>query len=971
MASQKLEIKNKASDNDDVKKEPIINNPYETPKCHRGIDGRGKSKPGKISGRRPSGSYETVPKAEGTNAGFEFDTRENEMPYSMINRIRKQVSEWKNNEYPGISDTTRKLLLHWSNPETSGTSPYFCQRDAVETAVYLVEADASQCPKVDVIRKELLKINDDMNSGIYRLAIKMATATGKTWVMAMLILWNTFRTMGKTGTVILTPGRTVRSRLDDDLNEESEHSIYDELLPKNMSRPKGLKVRIYNYQQFQPKQKEYFDTLSPIAKKVIMTGRKDKKLMTETYNEMLSRILRDMEHFKKLFVINDEAHHCFQSEHGGSLDRKEGKRVDMWFTIIKKLNDQGRLENVIDMSATPMYSKIPTNGQNLLFPWIVSDYPLIDAIEAGLTKIPILPVSDDSAYEEPIYRKLFSQLKKPETKLDHTDMNQTVKDMLEELGKKYVGLLEKKGPDGIPPVMIVVANDIKNAGELYQYIAGYLDEDGKYVGGHIPQLSNVSDDEKKPADITRTVLVHSKIDDGITNEEIKEINRLQERFIPKKDMSNDQYMDHIRKIFGSVGKPGKEGEEIRCVVSISMLTEGWDVKTVSQIFGFRPFESQLLCEQVAGRSLRRTVIPSPDSGIPNPEYAEIYGIPFSFMEKSEIASAPKKETYNVRSIDGNRDYRISFPNVIGYTYEVPEVIIKINLEKLGQFTARPGKHPTTIKIEGVAGQGKIITTKKNTHIGIIYKIAAEAVKNVKIEPKNAIPGNGLIFSSMVGCVKKALKSGKIVFDNIDQLGTASNLETVATNIAEACFGDATKGRIKPKFPRPGQPKVLDTSSVDFNTSEKNRYPTKGNASKSEINIAACDSAPEVKVARILDEHPGIGAWVRNHRKMDWYIPYFDPKAGTHRYYGPDFVARLESHDEKYLIIEYKGQAGGDSRVKQDAVERYWIPAIRDSEDPACFGIWRYLIISEEMDSLMIRKDIDRAIQRLAGEENGS
>ena len=967
-------------DGDDPVNEPIINNPFEYPRYYRHIDGEGKLIPGKLDGRRPSGAYETVPRTRGGNGGSLFDTKEDEMPYSMINLIRDQVGRWRDAGRPGLSDTTRFLLEHWSNPEGSGSVPYFCQRDAVETAIYILETNEEEWGEVGKIRRKLEGINADKNSAVPRLALKMATATGKTWVIGMLALWNAFRTKGRVATLVIAPNLTVASRLEEDLglkrrgNERDEDRerrlIYGRLLPGNMARPRWLDVMVVNYQKFQTKQRDYLEsTKDSIGRKVLATAREGADPGKETYDEMMARILQEKSHVRSFMVINDEAHHCYQARTGGSKTKTESRRADMWFSILSSLHGHGRLDGVIDVSATPMYTKLPHDQDNLLFGWTVSDYPLIDAVEAGITKIPILPVDDDSEYDEPVYRNLFRTLKEMLGKvdLDHTAMNPTVKSLLRQLAKRYGDRRSKAGPDEPPPVMIVVADKITNAEALYRFIAGYRTEDGAFVKGAIPEFSNVRDDESGPVDSPPTLLVHSKIDEGLSDGKSREINRLQQTFFPKdEDDTDEDYMAHIRTIFGSVGRPGKPGSSIRCVISVSMLTEGWDVKTVSHILGFRAFESQLLCEQVAGRALRKTVPPSPFDGIPGEECAEIFGIPFNFMEKSETPRTVKKSPYNVRSVEENIRHRIRFPNISGYVYDVPEVVIDIDLENLETFTARPCKIPLRTEMAGVSGVMTYMTAAQDTSPnGVVYLIASRAARAFMTAEKRLPMSNALVFSSLVGCVRRSLESGRIRYDSIQQLGMEPNLESVAAHIAGACHKTSSKGGIRPVFPGPDQPRRLDTGSIDFDTTLRNRYPRRGHAKKSEISIAACHSAPEAVVAGILDRSPRVGSWMRNYR-VGWFIPYFDPRHGMLRYYEPDFVATLAGDGDRHLILEYKGQAGSDSEMKREAVENYWIPAVHGSDDPSCAGIWTYRIIEAETDKVMIAREIDDALDELEG-----
>lgn len=333
----------------------------------------------------------------------------------------------------------------------------------------------------------------------------------------------------------------------------------------------------------------------------------------------------------------------------------------------------------------------------------------------------------------------------------------------------------------------------------------------------------------------------------------------------------------------------------------------------------------------------------------------------------------------MRTLENRSKFRITFPNIVEYRFKIPEVVFELDPDKLEKFEVVSGKSPTFTTEETVTGQvrEKHNDTSYNSVVYQIAKKASELLIERKSEVKkgeiNAIWGNRLIFASMVNCVKTALKSNKIQYKNHAQLATSPNLENIASHISMACVDGQTQDSLTPVFAdekSPGQPRILDTSAVDFNTRHKNRYPKSDTVcKKSEINIAACDSEPEVVMAGILDAHEEIASWMRNFN-LDWVIPYTDPKSGRHRYYEPDFVARLTGDDLRYLILEYKGQADSDAIAKKEAVEKYWLHAVNRSNDDACNGLWDYVMVENEPNPRQMKAKVDEAIELLRGQKIG-
>ncbi len=923
-------------------KDPILNNPYGPPGEYWQLDGRGRATGKLVGGRRPSAPYPTVPKTVGH---VEPPTESAKAMHDRINRIRKCVREWRNAGYPGIGRDVSGLLEYWCGRDQYDVRPYFCQAEAIETLVWLCDADASSSPDLPIIRDEITAACRKYNGDIIRYATKMATGTGKTLVMGMIIAWQAFRGPGRTDILVMVPNLTVKSRLGSLLPSAADN-VYKSILPRGKRLPEDTRVTILNYQAFQQRSTLGVlpgETADGRTRRILAAGREEPANWEETARAMLDRLLPRHREAGRITVINDEAHHCYRPDDpgaGADVDRGTDPRAAaMWFSTLEHLSDAGRLGTVFDMSATPMFISSKADTDTELFPWIVSDYPLIDAIEAGLTKIPRVPVSDITGNDEPKYRNIFHYIKKEEQTLRHDSMHNDVKELLQKLEEKYKEETEAYKKNGKIPVMIVVAYPIQNAKAIYKHLAGYRDGGGKWVSGY-DMFSNV--DGGKPLPEPRTLLVTSDLDD-VDDSAWRELAIEQEKFFPK-DASKREKIDHIRRVFQTVGQKDEPGERIRCVVSVNMLTEGWDAHTVTHIFGYRAFKSDLLCEQVAGRALRRSSMPAgglADGEILPAEYAGIFGIPFSFMLGSGSTQEGRK-TWNVHTVEGNEMYRMHFPNIRHYEVLREVTTVKIDPDRIATY--RPKNYDPNTIVAGLAGEPERLgDIRANT---AIYRLA----ENIARVHSTEGAGKRKFFLSILDAVHKWLDHTNVECDDPTVLVHEANLGNATKAVWDAVdIGDRIPP-VRPVFADEHDPTELheiDTEGVSFDTVTDYRYPVEGGGipAKSELSAAACDSDPEVKIARILDRHDGIEAWVRSPR-LGWYIPYINPKTGGWREYSPDFVART-CGGGIHLVIEFKGQENEDALIKKEAVETRWLPAVNGSDDPACTGIWRYVYIDND------------------------
>lgn len=944
---------------------PILNSPYQAPTQYWALDERFRQTDVVVDGRRPSGAYLSVPMARGGEAtgAPALDIE----PHARINRIRDEVEEWRKQGYAGASRSTQELLTHWQS-DALDQRPFFCQVEAAETLIWLLEiGPKSKSEGWQAIQREVEEANALWNNELPRLAVKMATGTGKTRVMAMLIVWLAFRQQGPLDILVVAPNLTVRTRLQE-LNPDSEAGaeLYRQLVPPHRVFPAGrVRVAIVNFQRFQRQ-----DLLSVAGEKDKATGVAKKLLRPhaqatderwrETQEDMVRRVVNGvLPNAKSIFVFNDEAHHCYrpaEARRQGDLEeRRYEEQAALWFSALSELARQDRLEQIVDLSATPMYLRRPIGLDYELFPWTITDYPLIEAVEAGLTKIPQVPVRDDSAAADPLYRNTYQSVDRGHRRLARDAIPEPVRRLLENMHEDYVKLDKQYAVAGQIPVMIAVTNDKKNAEALYQHIAGYHDEEtNNWVPGAYERFSNV--DENGPLADPKTLLIHSGIEDTSLAEVSgsKRVAKLQQSYFPAG--TEKESVERIREVFQSIGQRDKPGARIRCVVAVSMLSEGWDVRTVTHIFGFRAFRSTLLCEQVAGRALRRTNFPEP--GVPlKPQYARIFGVPFSFMRAGEdIPPPPPPEPWVVESIPGRERFRVAFPNLSGYRIELPQARVELSPDRVKLFPIQSGPTPTETEVEGIVGDPETFTHHRISETRAAYTIAAAAVDKIQLSEKvqeAEIPiRRSVLFASLLKAAQAWKDHPNVEYTTLAPIVESGISERAAQMLADACVLHEGKRQILPVFADekdPLQQRVIDTAKVSFSTVLQHRFPDdpRRQCERSELNAAACHTASEVWLARALDLHAGILAWARNFR-LGWRIPYFDPQGGTWRYYEPDFVARVPNAADgqpRHIVIEFKGEVDEDAVTKRQEVEGWWMPAVNNSSDPSCHGHWRYVFIA--------------------------
>ena len=403
---------------------PIINAPFKEPKRHFKFTEEGITNE-IVEERRPSAYFIPIarPRSKGKQAQLSLDTEWTEdrlKENDKINRIRARVDAWRKGGYVGVTKTTSRLLEYWNNPERE-KKLFFCQIEALETAIYLAEVANKYGDAW--IENKLREVNEDANPLLFRIAFKMATGSGKTVVMVMLIAWQALNKLANPQDarfsdtfLIVTPGITIRDRLRVLLpNDPQNYYRQRDILPSDlMAELNKAKILITNFHAFKQREK---NGAGKLTKAILTQG--GKSPFTETPAQMVRRVCRELGNKKNIIVINDEAHHCYRRRADEEIvklkgdERKEAEKREeearVWISGLEAVKSKIGVKAVYDLSATPFFLRGSGYPEGTLFPWVVSDFSLIDAIESGIVKVPRVPVADDSmTSEQPTYRDLGS-----------------------------------------------------------------------------------------------------------------------------------------------------------------------------------------------------------------------------------------------------------------------------------------------------------------------------------------------------------------------------------------------------------------------------------------------------------------------------------------------------------------------------------------------------------------------------------
>jgi len=1006
--------------------QPIINSPYEVPTRYHPLDADGQplNEPPR-DGRRKSELITPVPrprkkkrKNNKNQASLDLSgddglsTEEQEYnPTPIINEIRNYVGEWRrsNPSVWGVTPATARLLTYWRSHQFQGVRPFFCQVEAVETVIWLTEV-ARNKKQYAHIWGHILGANEQANPELVRLAMKMATGAGKTTVMAMLIAWQTVNavrsrtsTHFSRGFLVIAPGITIKDRLRVLLPSDIE-SYYRgrELVPGEMLDDiNKAKIVITNYHALQLKEILEVNKVG----RSLLQGRHAPIVTKETEGQMVRRVAEELMGLKNIVIINDEAHHCYREKpNNEDIDdltgddkataKEENEAARLWISGIEVFKRKLGVRAVYDLSATPFFLRGSGYAEGTLFPWTISDFSLMDAIECGIVKLPRVPTADNIPEADvPVFRDLWEHIRDEMPKkgrgkglgdLDPNSLPAKLQTALVALYNHYQETFEKWGKSGIdtPPVFIVVCNNTSTSKLVYEWISGWqrpVAEDSEELRtvhhGHLGLFSNFDEHGNRLAR-PNTLLIDSKqlesgeaLDDDFRRAAALEIEQYKREIAQRSgagEVGELSDSDLLREVMNTVGKKGRLGEQVRCVVSVAMLTEGWDTNTVTHILGVRAFGTQLLCEQVVGRGLRRYSYDLNAEGLFNVEYADIMGIPFDFTAKPQVAPVkPPKKMTRVAAMRERAALEMIFPRVVGYRIDLPEEKLQANFTPNSKLVLTPDMvGPGQTLLEGIVGEGVTLTVaemKDKRPSTVSYELAKYLLysyfKDADGEPKLHL------FYQIQRIVRRWIDEGYLECKGgtgpwmLQILGIAAQAAERIYNGIAAAIGDEERIRavLDPYNPKGS------TRHVGFMTS-KDLYTT--DPAKCHINYVVCDSDWEAEFARAAETHPRVLSYAKN-QGLGLEVPYKD--GSTARFYVPDFIVNIDDgrgpDDPLHLIVEVKGYRRENVKLKSETMRQKWIRGVNNL---AAYGRWAF---EEFNDVFEMQKEFAALVDK-AVKENG-
>ena len=996
---------------------PILNSPYREPARHWELDDSGQPTQRILESRRRAEFITPIPKpkkrkgaADQSNLVFDegkgLSTAQQQYAHTaVINAVRDQVDRWRripNSADWRVSPETARLLQHWRHHNFSSVKPFFCQVEAVETLIWLTEVAPQVGKAGEGFLEHLTNANRDANPDLSRLALKLATGAGKTTVMAMTIAWQTINAarhpQGKRftrGFLVVAPGLTIKDRLRVlQPNDPDSYYASRELVPTDLlDEVNRAKIVITNYHSF--KLREKIDLSK--GGRSLLQGRGEELNTLETEGQMLQRVMPDLMGMKNILVLNDEAHHCYrekpeaEDEDLKGDDRKEAEKnleaARVWISGLESVNRQLGVTRVVDLSATPFFLSGSGYAEGTLFPWTMSDFSLMDAIECGIVKLPRVPVAQNIPGDEmPMFRNLWENIRKDMPKkgrgksdaLDPLALPTRLQTALQALYGHYEKTFDLWEDAGIrvPPCFIIVCNNTSTSKLVYDFVSGFhrQNEDGSSTleNGRLALFRNF-DEHGNLLPRPNTLLIDSEqlesgegLDDnfrGMASDEIERFRReIVERTGDTRDAENLTDQELLREVMNTVGKYGRLGGAIRCVVSVSMLTEGWDANTVTHVLGIRAFGTQLLCEQVIGRALRRQSYDVNEEWLFNVEYADVLGIPFDFTAKPVVAPPqPPRETVQVKAVRPDRDaLEIRFPRVEGYRIELPEERLTAEFNEDSVLELTPDLvGPSKTRNAGIIGEGVDLDL---AHLGdmrpstLIFHVTQRLLYTKWRDPGDAPKLH--LFGQLKRITKQWLDSYLVCKGGTyPALLMYQELADMACNkitagITRAFIGTRPiKALLDPYNP------TGSTAHVNFNTSRTLRWET--DSRRCHVNWVVLDSDWEAEFCRVAEKHPLVRAYVKNHN-LGLEVPY---RFGSeNRKYRPDFVVLVDDgrgdSDLLHLVVEIKGYRREDAKEKKATMDTYWIPGVNHL---GSYGRWAF---AEFTELYQIEPDLEA---KIAGE----
>jgi type III restriction enzyme len=898
----------------------IVNTPFDEPTRYWAYDQRAERFDLR-EGRRPAGFV----RASGSGR---LDDPGIFVPLELPNRIRERIRKWRSGGYSGITGITRRLLEHWNDREQRPFQFFFCQLEAIETLIWLSEASPAD--------KQGIMIPGD-GGPFGRLCSKLATGAGKTPVMAMLIAWHVLNKASNgqdsrfsKKVLVIGPGLTIKQRLQV-LKPSNPSNYYDDF---NIV-PTGMRHLLNQGQVLI----ENWHSLAPIdpnkGAKVVRKG-------PEGNEAFCKRVLAELGNANNLLIINDEGHHAWRITSDNPLSKDEEEEATIWIGGLDRIHGARGILACHDFTATPFVPKGKNSTEEQLFGWIVSDFGLNDAIESGLVKTPRIVVREDTLPDAKTLKpKLYHIYSDPDVKDDLNRKGAQATEPLPDLVNSAYHLL---GEDWLiakrawskagmltPPVMITVANTTQTAGRIAnafrmnKILVPELCEPGSLLHIDSKVLREAEEEEQVPMVGRELGADEDETPQGLTKKQQGEL---------------------LRQQVDSVGQVGKPGEKIQNVISVGMLSEGWDARTVTHIMGLRAFTSQLLCEQVVGRGLRRAVYSDFDeNGYLKPEYVNVFGVPFSFLpiegQEGEHPSPPRPMT-RVEAVAKKAQYAVSWPNVIRINH-VFRHDLDLDLSKVETLRLNAMSMPTLARLAPVVdGKPKVeqiaeIDLQKVADKYRLQRVAFEVARDIFNRESPAWKGDKAYLMSRI----VEIAEGFIRSDRIDiepplfatdpmrrRLLIALNMTRIVQHLWSAIVPQNTQDYeliFDERLP------IRSTGDMNPWYTSKPAYAT----SRSHLNYAVSDSGWEGTTSYMLDQDDLVQGWAKNDHLM-FELAYV--YRGGIYVYRPDYLVKLK--DSVTLVLEVKGEDSEKNKAKRAALAE-WVNAVNAD---GRFGVWAWDVI---------------------------
>jgi type III restriction enzyme len=837
-----------------------------------------------------------------------------------VNQLRDEVRAWREAGYPGTAAVTRRLLEWWFERDeerrATGKRFFFCQQEAVETVIYLYEVQG---------RRKMPETGE-----LLRYALKLATGTGKTVVMALFVTWATLHKRKVSGSslstnfLVLVPNLTVRDRVSgqprgDGLDPSGEHNLYDgfEMVPPEYREEFHPNVLVRNWQgiPLEGKREDWIgEGEVPLEEGRFIPQAVLRAMQRRARQDPNAPIRRLLGGWRDLVVINDEAHHVYGEKRKRAGDDPEYVK---WSRILERIGKAARLSLVIDLSATPWYGSGSPKPEGTLFEWLVSDFSVYDAFESGLVKVVRLPDPDEQGR---VYLDLWDLVKGAKTKEEYL---RSCKGAIASIYSSW-----KKDHDewsssfefarGPAPVLLCVTSDATRAGWVFEHLTREYE-----------LLRNPDDDDRSR---WVTIQIDSKVFDADKGQEAV-----------------------IREMVNTVGSKGKPGEHVRAIVSVNMLSEGWDVKSVTHILGLRAFGSPLLTEQIIGRGLRRTnydVLNQPIEERPegSDETVDAFGIPFVGFPV-EKRKRPKTGEWGQKPVwiepDPKKEkHRIRVPNVRSWAVGVTESLADlIRLEDLPQIKLDPKQTPPNVHVRPVVGGAPeaIMTLEEVRKEWPVLRTAflmAEELHQETNPGSAADLGIGPTFDELLDVSRRYLDSRVVP---LEAAGVRSDPRDVGIYFWRRQALDALDTAIRgagsagvEAVPILGSPEWLDSANL-------RRFQWTGivaDGKRCHTNKVPCHTDLEKRFADFLDGAKDVVRYFKNER-FGFSVTYYE--SNRPRQYYPDFVivARDADGREVVWLAEPKGEVRPNTALKSEAA-RLWCEKMSGTK----YGQWRYLFLQQ-------------------------